>query len=239
MSRKLLLLSCLLPLTLNAAETSESSPGKWQGAGELGFTSTSGNSDSENLNARLTIGKELDKWKHAASINAIRAESDDVTSADSLVLKGRSEYKFNEKAYAFGQLRHEDDEFSGYDYQSSLAFGAGYRFLENDRHLLDTSIGLGYRSIKDSSTGETEDEGIVTADLNYAYKISETATFSQTILIESGDENTHSESETALKTKIDGNLAAKLSYLVKRNSDVPAGIEKTDKITTVSLVYAF
>lgn len=239
MIKKLLLIWCLLPLILNAADSTESDPGVWKGVGELGYTSTSGNSDSENLNASLGISREIEKWKHSASLRTIQAESEGETSADSLVFKGRSEYAFGEKSYMFGKLRYEDDEFSGYDYQTSVSFGVGSRFIEDEKQLLDASAGLGYRTIKDSATKDTEDEAIVTADLIYEYKISETATFRETILIESGDENTYSESDTSLTFRIVGNLAAKISYLVKRNSEVPPDIDKTDEITTVSLVYDF
>lgn len=239
MIERLLIIWCLLPVALNAAEVAEAKPGVWKGEGELGFTSTSGNSDSENLNTSLGVSREKDSWKHSASLRAIKAETEGESSADSLVLKGRSEYGFSENSYVFGKLRYEDDKFSGYDYQASLVSGAGSRFINNDRHLLDASIGAGFRSIKDSVNGETEDEVILTADLIYQYKISETATFRETVLIESGDENTYSESDTSLAAKINSNLAVKVSYLVKRNSDVPPDTEKTDKITTVSLVYAF
>jgi putative salt-induced outer membrane protein len=239
MVKKLALILLLFPLASMAADEVEPAPGGWQGEGELGFTSTSGNSDTENLNARLTVSRESDQWKHIASLDSIKNKSEDETTADSLVLKGRSEYSLGEKSYAFGQLRLEDDEFSGYEFQRTLTFGAGSRFIENDKQLLDASIGLGYRSLKDRETGDTEEDSIVTADAKYEYKISETATFNQTILIESGDENRYTESDTSLKTKIDGNLAAKISYLVKRNSEVPSGTDKSDKITTISLVYAF
>jgi putative salt-induced outer membrane protein len=107
-------------LILNAADSTESDPGVWKGVGELGYTSTSGNSDSENLNASLGISREIEKWKHSASLRTIQAESEGETSADSLVFKGRSEYAFGEKSYMFGKLRYEDDEFSGYDYQTSV-----------------------------------------------------------------------------------------------------------------------
>lgn len=239
MIKRLLLAWCLFPVMLHAADSTESDPAVWKGMGELGYTSTSGNSDSENLNASLGISRELEKWKHSASLKSIKAESEGETSADSLVFKGRSEYDFGEKSYVFGKLRYEDDEFSGYDYQTSVSFGVGSRFIENEKHLLDASIGLGYRTIKDSVAKETEDEGIVTADLIYEYKISETATFREAILVESGDENTYSESDTSLAARIAGNLAAKISYLVKNNSEVPPDIDKTDEITTVSLVYEF
>lgn len=239
MLKRLLPAVFMLPLLLNAAENTESDETVWKGEGELGYTATSGNTDSENLNASLGVSRQANNWKHAASIKSIRNETDDVTSADSKVLKGRSEYQLNEKSYAFGQLRHEEDEFSGYDQQTSIAFGVGSRFLENEQHLLDLSVGLGYRSSEESDTGDDTDDAILTANLNYQYKISESATLGETILVESGDENTYSESETSLKAKIDGNLATKISYLVKHNSDVPDGTDKTDEIVTVSLVYAF
>ena len=88
-------------------------------------------------------------------------------------------------------------------------------------------------------TREDEDNTIVTGEARYAYRISETATLSEDLLVESGDDNTYTESNTALTSKINGNLALKLSYLVKHNSDVPDGTEKTDKITSISLIYGF
>lgn len=238
MLRKLLLIVCFIPLISNAANEAESPTG-WKGEGGLGFTSTSGNTESETLTANLGVSNEVDQWKHSAALKTIQAETDDVDSADSLQLNARSEYKISEKSYLFGQLRYEDDEFSGYDYQTSLAFGIGSRFIETEQHLLDLYIGLGTRSLKDAETGDSEEDAIVTAGLLYEYKISETATFNQSFYIEEGDENTHTESETSLKLKIDGNLSAKVAYLVKRNSEVPAGVDKSDELTTIALVYGF
>ena len=255
MYKSILLTSLLLPALLQAAETNppaqeeeipaaesiaeESIIDGWSGEGQLGYTATSGNTESESLNAKLGITKERKKWKHSASIESIKTTTDNVTSADSFVFKEKSEYKFGEKAYAFGKLRYEDDEFSGYNYQASIAFGAGAQFVKTEKHTLDASAGLGYRSSEDAITGETTDEGIVTADASYEYKISKTATFTQALSVESGEENTHSESDTALKTKINGNLSSKISYLVKHNTEVPVNTEKTDTVLTVSLVYSF
>ena len=238
MKNKTLLICCLMPLIVNAAEE-PAEPTGWTGEGELGFTSTSGNTESETLTANLGIAKEIEKWKHSAGLQVIQAETDDEESADSLELTARTEYALGEKAYVFGKIRHEDDEFSGYEYQNSIAFGIGSRLIDDEQQFLDVSAGLGVRSLKDAETGDVEDDGIVTADLIYEYNISENSIFNQKLSIEEGEENTHTESETSLKLKIDGNLSAKIAYLVKRNSDVPDGTEKTDKITIISLVYGF
>ena len=236
--KKILYLLCLLPYVSHAADA-EVQKSEWKGEGELGYTSTSGNTNSDSLNARLGISKEKGQWKHTASIESLKTTTDNVASADSQVFKEKSRYKFGEKAYVFGKLRYEDDVFSGFDYQAAISFGVGSQFVSTEKHTLDASIGLGYRSIKNSLTQETLEDSIVSGEAAYEYKISQTASFSEAISFESGDENTHSESETSLKSKINGNLSSKISYLIKQNSDVPAGTEKTDKILTVSLVYAF
>jgi putative salt-induced outer membrane protein len=230
----------MLPvLSIATAQDPQSNAGEWSGEGALGFTSTSGNTDSENLNASLKASLQKMKWKHSASIEAIRNETDNETSADWWAVRGRSEYSLSEKSYSFGQARYEEDKFSGYEYQGSISFGLGSRFIDNGAHLLDLSAGVGYRSIKDNESGETTDEGILNADLKYQYKISESSTFSELAFIESGEENTYAQSETALTSVISGKLSSKISYLVKHNSDVPPDIEKTDKIFSISLVYGF
>lgn len=211
----------------------------WHGEGSLGITNISGNSDSETINAKLGLEREIEAWKHSGSLAAIRAETDGDESADSVVLRARSEYSFSDKSYWFGQFRREEDEFSGFDSQTSITVGAGTRLMESAPHLLDVSIGVGARRLEPQDSDETEEDGVVVAGLDYHYTISETASLGQTLTIEDGSENTYTEAETTLLTQIEGNLAAKISFLLKRNSDVPEGTDKSDRITTVSLVYGF
>ncbi len=231
MLRQLIAVIVFVPVIVSANE--------WKGEGELGFTSTSGNTDSENLNAKLGLSKETEKWKHSAVLQSIKAKTDNVSSADSFLFIEKSEYKLQEHTYLFSRLRYEDDRFSGYDYQASLTIGVGRRFINSTSQTLDMSAGIGYRQVKDSASRETDDEGIFSGDARYEFKISKTATFNQDVLVEAGEDNTYTQSNTALKTRINGNLASKINYQLKRNSEVPPGTEKTDKVLTVSLVYSF
>ena len=83
------------------------------------------------------------------------------------------------------------------------------------------------------------DEGIVRGGLDYVLHISESSQFNQKFLIEQGDDNRYSESNSALKAKLVGNLALVLSYVIKNNSAVPVGIAKTDRFTAISIEYGF
>jgi len=229
----------LLPMLAQAADETDTSNGVWSGNGTLGYTSTSGNTDSNNLNASLQAGYEILRWKHSLQVAVIRAETDGDKSADSKSAVERSEYALDEKTYVFGQGRYEDDKFSGYDYQASIVAGFGFRFIDSESQLLDLSVGVGYRQFKESDSGDTVDGPIGTSDLKYEYRFNEHASLNETALVETGSDNTYLQSETALITRIQGNLSAKISYLVKHNTDVPDGTEKTDKITSVALMYEF
>ena len=64
----------LLPLVTQAADEIDASNGAWSGKGALGYTSTSGNTDSTNLNASVQIGYEILRWKHSLQVAVIWAE---------------------------------------------------------------------------------------------------------------------------------------------------------------------
>ncbi len=225
-------------LLASAMATSVCVAGEWNGEGEFGYTSTSGNTDSKTLNTKLSIGKKYEKWDHNAKLEILKSSNSGVDNAKSLVFTEKSQYNFAEKTFVFGRLRHEEDEFSGFDHQSVVSFGIGHVFVSTPKHHLEASAGAGYKDLEDD-LGEETQEAVFDGEFKYTYKISETSEFNQNFFLESGSSNTYSKSETFLKLVIVGNLGAKLGYEVKHNSDVPVGTEKTDTITTVTLVYSF
>ena len=239
MKTRLLAGLLLLPMLAQGADETDTSNGVWSGNGTLGYTSTAGNTDSKNLNASLQVGYEILRWKHNLQVAVIRAETDGDKSADSKSVLDRTEFSLSDKSSAFGQARYEDDKFSGYDYQASIVAGLGSRVIDSEIQLLDLSVGAGYRQLKESDSGDTVDGPIGSFDLKYEYRFNEHATFNESALLETGSDNTYLQSETALIARIQGNLSAKISYLVKHNTNVPNDTDKTDKITSVSLMYEF
>ena len=162
-----------------------------------------------------------------------------MTSTDSFVFKEKSEFKLSKKSFLFGQLKYEDDKFSGFESQSFFAFGVGSSLINNNQHLLKASTGIGYRNIKSSTTLETNRDTIHIAFISYQNKFSDSVTFNQSISIDSGSENTSTESDTELKTRINGSLATKINFQIKRNSAAPLGTEKIDRVTVFSFVFGF
>ena len=205
----------------------------------LGYLSTSGNTESTSSNGSFEATWDLDgPWKHDWTALAISARTDDVTTAESYSAGYKAQRDFSETSYLFFSADWRQDRFSGYDQQVSEAIGYGRRLIDNERHMLALEGGAGAKQ-SDLITGEELDEAIVRGALDYLFTISENSEFKQKLLIEQGDENRYTESTTSLKTRVVGNIALVFSYVIKSNSDVPVGIEKTDRFTSLSLEYAF
>jgi len=204
----------------------------------LGYLATSGNSDSENLSLNFGGDYYAEVWHHSLDGRAIRASTSGVTTAEAYGLSWQSARDFGEKSYLFGRLAWDKDKFSGYDQQIREVVGYGRHFIKNDRHELNGEVGVGLRQ-SDLRDGTSEDESIARLSVDYAFQLSETAEFKQLFGVESGSDNTYTESVTSLSADVWTNLAIVLSYTVKRNSDVPVGTEKKDTFTAVSLEYSF
>jgi len=216
--------------------------------GELGFISTTGNTDTTSINAGITAHQELEDWSNDYLIEGLyrqetiendEGEDEDVTSAQKFFASAQGNYKLaNPDNRLFGFASYEDDRFSNFNYQATLAVGWNQKVIENKRHTLEYSIGPGYSFIE-TQDEEDLDSVIVRASSVYSWKISDTARFTQTVSTEMGSDNTKSRAETALTATISGNLSMRLSFKLDHNTNVDDDVEKLDTETAVSLVYNF
>lgn len=211
----------------------------WHGEGDLAYNKASGNSESEALLTKLKLVYEQKRWTHTGQVEAINTSENDERSAESYVLKAKSDFAISEANYAFGTGRYEDNRFSGYEYQTSLAVGLGRHIIDTDVAKFDLEAGVGYRISEEQDTGEQLNETIVIGSARYHRVLTETTRFESDLNVESGKDNTYAEAVVGLKVKINSRLALKVAYTAKHNTDVPAGTENTDTLTSVGLNYNF
>ena len=224
-------------VTVTAAEE-EAPESPWAGKATLGYLATSGNTENSSLNSAFEISYTSGDWQHLFDVSAINSSEDNATTAEAYAAGWKSERNLSEVNFLFGRLSLRKDRFSGYDTQFSQTVGYGRRIMDNEKHSLNGEIGAGARQ-SDLADGTNENETILSGALHYTWAISETAEFRQDLLIEAGSENTYLESVTALSARLIGKLALVASYRIQNNSEVPAGTEKTDTFTALSLEYAF
>jgi len=224
-------------LALAAGTISNPAMADWTGKGELGGSFASGNSENEAVNAALEMKYEQDSWAHTVGFAGNYGNDGTDTTAQRWELRGQSDYDFTERAYWFGAVRYEDDRFSAYDYQTSLSTGLGYRLIDNERTKLWVQGGPGYRFAELRDTGESEDGLIFRGNLGFDHQLTETTKIVERFLVEAGSDNTYLQNDLGLEVTITGALGLRLGYQVRHNTDVAPGIEKTDTLTTIGLIY--
>jgi putative salt-induced outer membrane protein len=221
-----------------AEEQEEEKKSPWSGSATFGYLATSGNTESSSLNAGVNVAYTLELWLHEASAAAINSTDSGATTAEAYDFGWNSRRSISENDFLFGRLDWRKDRFSSFDTQFSQTVGYGRRLVNKEAHKLNVEVGAGARQ-SELADGTDQNDTILTGRLVYAWQISETATFGQAFLVESGSENTFAESVTELSARLVGDLALVASYTVRNNSDVLPGTEKTDTFTALSLKYAF
>ncbi len=226
----------LFALPVQAAEEEENGP--LSGSVKLGFLGTSGNTETSSLNTGVSATYAKGRWEHDASVAALYAAENEVTTAEAYEAAWRSRWDFSERDFIFGRLNWRKDRFAAFDTQFSQTLGYGRRILTGPTHTLNTEVGAGARQSEDQF-GVSQDETILFGGLDYKWQFSETAHFEQTIAVEAGEDNTFIESKSSVSASLIGALSLVASYTIRNNSDVPAGTEKTDTQTAIALEYGF
>ncbi len=214
-------------------------PTGWKGKGEAGLVFARGNSVADTINFKLGMSKEVEQWKHALEMSALRASTDGVESAERYMAGWQSDYKLSARTFWFSGLRYENDKFSGFDYQASASTGMGYKFYDTDKIKLSAQAGAGYRQLSNNVTGESTGELVFVAGMDYENKLTATTKVVDKFHTESGSSNTLLTNFLGLEVKMSDALAMSVGLDVRENTKPPAGKEKVDTVTTVNLVYAF
>jgi putative salt-induced outer membrane protein len=209
------------------------------GSAALGYLATSGNTESTNANAAFELDWDRGRdWTHHWRALAVTASTSDVTTAEAYSAGYTARRELSDTTYLFASGDWREDRFSGYDEQMTEAVGYGWRVIDNARQTLALEVGAGAKQ-STLVDGTDLDEGIVRGALDYTMRISEASDFTQELVLEAGDDNRYTESVSALRATLIGDLALVLSYTLKNNSDVPIGVEKTDRFLAISLEYGF
>lgn len=261
-----LLLAALGSVTAHAQSTDAETTnrGGWTGSGEFGFASATGNSRSENINAKLGLSQENERWKNNFFVDALRSKSQQTvvdtngntikqfnTTANRYDAGTSVGLKLNPRSYIVGAARYEHDDFGSNVWQGIVSLGYGYIALKDGRNELSFEIGPGYKRYRPSDVDvviggdvihqkqPVESEVVARGLVNYKFKLTENTAFEDTLLMEAGSKNTYLQNDAAVAVRMTKKLALKVGFQVRHNSDVQPGTKRTDTLTTTNLVYSF
>lgn len=211
----------------------------WSGSGELGLAVASGNTDSQTLVGKVGLSWEDALWKHEVGLAMLYGKQDDIESASRYEAFGNTNRRLGQRSHVFGSVRTVRDHFSAYEYQSTIAFGYGYEAIKSEATHLLFEIGPGYRWSKLQDVRVHENGVIARGYMDFGHQFNASTSIYETLLIEAGQDNTFVRNDLGVQVKMSEALALKAGVEVRHNTDVQPGIEKTDTLTTVNVVYGF
>jgi len=221
----------------------------WAGTAEFGLAVASGNSESQTINGKLALDRDSEVWLYGINASALRAKAQDDLSANRYELGGRLGYLFSERLYGFGALRYGNDDFASYRWQTVLSAGFGYRFVDSDRTRLVGELGPGVRYWQpvDELAGasaaavprDAESDAVLRGTAEFTHQLGANTALINTLLVESGSGSTFLQNELSLAVKMSERFALKVGYDVRHTTEVPSGVEKTDRLLTTNLVVGF
>ena len=103
---KIILAGSLLLSAVNAvAQDEEERVEGWEGHGEFGFVSTTGNTDSVALNGKLNFILTRERWRHRFSGTAMTTSEDGEKDNERYTAEIQSDRRLSEKSWLFGAFR--------------------------------------------------------------------------------------------------------------------------------------
>ncbi len=245
-SLALLLLALSAPLPALAQSHATLAPptdGKakegWTGRAEIGLAVANGNTNTESFVGKLDFDYSDERHKLGFGAAGHYATDEGRQSARRYNAHGTYGRRLDKRSYVYGSMRHERDAFGTYEYQWTAAGGYGFEALRSETQRLSLEIGPGYRFAKDQGARVHHNEAIARGLADWRWQVTETASLGDTLLVEAGRDNTFARNLLGVQVNIGNGLAMKAGLETRYNSEVEPGIETTDQLTTVNLVYSF
>jgi len=237
----------LLPLSLAAALTL--SAGSLEQSFDLGFTNTTGNSKTTNLNAKYGLGyKTTGLYNNELTVKfalaAYYAENDDVKSNEEYTAALDMEQMITDGwlgYFSFDWLRNPD--FKNYDGKYSFEVGAGKEIYKTSTQSLKLKLGVAYNIFDYANDQDTDTFASLVQRVDYTNKLNELSLLYVNFKAWESFEDFSKDYELGLVAGLKFNISKSVHVLVEEQINYdnlpPIGFKKTDTKTIVGLGVTF
>lgn len=234
------LLAALTALvTIPAAARSQDKPKPRELTADVGYVSTSGNTDISAFNVGEKLVLRDGRWEHKQAFGSVYASQDGEQTSNLLFANWRSDWKFSPVFALFGYAGFDRNQFAGIQRRFEESAGLAAKLLSRERDEWSAELGLGVTQQTPVAGSSVTFTSARSASV-YKHRFSKTAYFQQGIeflpnLETSTDYRVNSES--ALVAPLSAHIAMKVSYAVRFDNLPEAGRAKSDRILTSGLQF--
>ena len=220
------------------AEAPRSFRDGWAGEGEVGASTSSGNTNETSINLGFKATRDTASWRNTFTAAGDYKKSAGTTTVERFLGRHESQYKFDGRLFGVSLLQWERDEFAGFDRRFSESAGLGYNVKRARKWSWDVTAGPAFRqTARVDRTFVSDIEARLSSHLAWFLTPGTTVTQESNVFLGPGN-NTY-QAVTALTTKVIGAVSARASFDYKKETAPPPGLVGTDSTTRLTLVYGF
>jgi len=233
---------------------------------ELGYVSTSGNTDTKSGSLDFMGKKSWDKHSVQLDVDYIYGEQAGIENKNKLAAKLNYDYSFS-KRFGFNYLTgYKNDKFSGFDYQFYTGPGIKYTAIKEKVHNLSFQSNILYSldqesdkfysdaaltietpypfvpvkgAFIDPNSGKLSDYASFFVQGDYSWQLTEATRFVQMLSyrVDMEDADIYFiNSKTGLESKVSDIFSMGVNYKIDYVNQPPVGKVNTDKTFMVSLI---
>lgn len=236
-------------LFLSIALSTQAIAEGWQGQGEIGYIKSNGNTDSENLNLGLNFSNEGKVWSNQFGFSIYKSSNDNLEQANNVDAEYTLKRVLTKRSNLFLSLSYIDDKFDGFEQQSSISLGYGYKFFDSEALRWETGFGVGYRNADEIPIMPTPGDsvaparGLTVSGTTLVFRselespLSSNTDFIWDFRSEMGSKNSFLHSDMAIQVSMSERFSLKAQVIVRHNTDPASDADGTDTVSLLSLVY--
>lgn len=207
----------------------------WNGYVDFGYTQSTGNSETDNLNLAAEAIRETKIDKFRIFAQNIKASNANIRSVNRTLGQARFDVFLPKNKYYFMQGQLENDKLRLLDLRTTLGVGLGQRWFGAQN--FEMALGLGYSFVREAFTNGTDNsEGSLLLTFDYLRDINSNLRFEHhTLAYPKTDGEFRFNANSTFASKISDTLSFTLGLVNIYDSDPPGGAEKSDFTLTAGL----
>lgn len=210
----------------------------WKGHGQVGASSTSGNTRSTGLAVGLDFSREGLKWTHTFNATFDYERDNGVETKGRYFGSYQANYRFSDQLYLLGLTCWESNRFSGFDSRATETLGFGYSLIRTPAMTLSVEGGPALRQTDFVVAGPKKTIA-GRAAVNYAWSMMPNLKLTENMSYYNEDQEGTFTANTAVTVGLIGSLSMQASYLAQYESAPPTLLHRYNSTARTTLVYSF
>ena len=153
---------------------------KWTGSVSGSLSLTTGNTEASSIAGSVSLARRSEKDRTTADTDIAQSNQTDPDTGEGRTtenwwrIRGQYDYFFTKKFFGFANGRYEKDDIALLERRVVVGGGGGYQWIETDKTLFSTNLGLASLFEKYKRQPETNNVLSLQAGYNFSHQLAKT-----------------------------------------------------------------